>query len=76
MIYCEWCGSSRHEPDSCHTRELARVLNGESFNPDKLADIILVTNIDNLDTALGIGHTLQHDHKNISSKQIIRGEPK
>ena len=69
MTDCEWCGSSRHPSDNCPTRELVRALTGDVYDSDNLPDVVLVGDIENLDTMIGIGHTLQHDHKNIPKEE-------
>ena len=69
MTDCEWCGSSRHTSDKCPTYNLVGALTGEGYDPEVLPDVVLVGKIEDLDTMIGIGHTLQHDHKNIPEEE-------
>ena len=69
MSECEWCGSSKHLSDRCPTRELVRGLTGEPYNPELLPEVLLIGSIDELEKMVGIAHTLQHDHKNISKEK-------
>jgi hypothetical protein len=61
MSECEWCGSSKHKSDNCPTRNLVRYLNDETLSPeDRLPDVTVTTNEDNLDKTIEEAHFLQH----------------
>ena len=72
MSYCEWCGSSRHQPEDCPTRELSRALTGKKYDAEKLPDYVSMMPL--ADLLEKTGQELHDEVKNLSKISSIKKE--